>query len=338
MGLRQAFFPDGDIAVQEGDTQFGHVFAVHRSRCIRHDMDGLLDPPPAKGVDLCAQIIDGPADHIADGGEIPPHLVSVRGMQMDLEILPVPQDDDAFPNGGQPFGGPFVVTAHMEHRIHTVPRLLLLLKNRRNPEMIPEYLRDGPVTITVSHQRVEKSVQEDEDPQGARIDDAGRLEPGEELRRGEDGLFELPEDPFPPQAIVCRRRFLHRLNQGVEHRKHRSGLGIAHRLPGPVPTLPDRTGKMVDRIGHEEAGEEPGGDVSRISPGRKEKLADDFFPAEGDLAQWRKADDEVPARVAVGDGKNVDVVQKIRPGSDTLDTGDKGPCKKRLHFRTPGPG
>ncbi len=244
MGLRQAFFPDGDIAVKDGYTQIGHVLAVHRSRGIRHDMDGLFDLPPAKGVDLCFQVIDGPADHVADGGEIPPDLVPVRGVQMDLEILPVPKDDDAFPDGGQPFGGLFVVTVHMEHRIHAVPRLLLLLKTRSNPEMIPEDVTDGPAAFTVFHQCIEKSVQEDKDPQGARIDDAGRLELGEKLRRGEDGLFELPEDPFPPQAIVSRRRLLHGLDQGVEYCEHRSGFGIAHRLPGPVPSLPDRTGKI----------------------------------------------------------------------------------------------
>ena len=95
---------------------------------------------------------------------------------------------------------------------------------------------------------------------------------------------------------------------------------------------------MVDRIGHEESGEEPGGDVSRIPPGRKEKLADDFFPAKGDPAQGRQADDEVPARVAVGYGKHVDVIQEIRPGSDPLDAGDKGLLKQRSHFRTPGRG
>ena len=86
------------------------------------------------------------------------------------------------------------------------------------------------------------------------------------------------------------------------------------------------------------SGEEPGGDVSRISPGRKEKLPDDFFPAQGDPAQGRQADDEVPARVAVGNGKDVDVVQKIRPGGDALDAGDQGLCERALHFSTPGPG
>jgi hypothetical protein len=53
-------------------------------------------------------------------------------------------------------------------------------------------------------------------------------------------------------------------------------------------------------------------------------------PARGE------ADDEVPARIPVGHGKDVDVVQKIRPGGDPLDASDQGRCKRRFHIRIPG--
>ena len=147
-----------------------------------------------------------------------------------------------------------------------------------------------------------------------------------------------PDDPVPPGGVVRRRRFFHGLNQGVEDRQHRAGLRVAHRLPGPVPALPDRTGHGFERIGHEEAREEPGGDVARIPPRRKEKLPDGLFPSQGDPAEGGEADDEVPARIAVGHGKDVDLVEEVRPGGDALDAGDQGRCKRRIHVRTPAPG
>ena len=190
----------------------------------------------------------------------------------------------------------------------------------------------------VCRERCEKPVQEDEGAEGPGIDDAGRLEPGEEFRGGADGLFQPPDDPVPPRGIVRRRLFFHGLNQGVEDRQHRAGPRVVDRLPGPVPALPDRIGHVFEGVGHEEAREEPGGDVARVPPRRKEKLPDGLFPSPGDPAEGGEADDEVPARIAVGHGKDVDLVEEVRPGGDALDAGDQGRCKGRIHVSPPGPG
>jgi len=113
----------------------------------------------------------------------------------------------------------------------------------------------------------------------------GRLEPGEKLRSGADGLFQPPDDHLPPRGIIGRRLFLNGRSQCVKHRQHRAGPRVVDRLPGPVPALPDRIRQSFEGIGHQEPREEPGGDVARVPPRRKEELADGLFPSPGDPAE-----------------------------------------------------
>ena len=182
-------------------------------------------------------------------------------------------------------------------------------------------------------------VQEDEDAEGPGIDDAGRLEPGEEFRGGADGLFQPPDDPVPPGGIVRRRLF-------SERPSTRASKTVSI-VPGrgswtacQARSRPCRIASAIvfEGIGHEEAREEPGGDVARVPPRRKEKLPDGLFPSPGDPAEGGETDDEVPARIAVGHGKDVDLVEEVRPGGDALDAGDQGRCEGRIHVSPPAPG
>ena len=81
-----------------------------------------------------------------------------------------------------------------------------------------------------------------------------------------------------------------------------------------------------------------GGPGARVPPGREEQLPDDRFPSHARPAERGEAHHEVPARVAVGHGKDVDLVEEVRPGGDALDAGEQGGCKGRIHVSTPGPG
>ncbi len=105
MGLGKRPLADGDIARKEGDPQFRRQFAAHRARGVRHDVQRLPGRPPAEGVDLGVEVIDGPPENLPQGRKIAPGLFPVRGMEVDLEIPPVPKDDDALPEAGKPLGG-----------------------------------------------------------------------------------------------------------------------------------------------------------------------------------------------------------------------------------------
>jgi hypothetical protein len=238
----------------------------------------------------------------------------------------------AFPDGGKPLEIIPGFAFNLEHHIHAATRFPFLRKGRRDLEIILEDLRDGSESVAVSRKDAEKTVQEDEDAQGAGIDDAGGFKLRQEFRRGEHRPFESLEHPFPPGRIERRRTLLHGLRQRIEDGQHRALFWVVHRLPGPVPPLPDGAGEVSDRIGHEEAGEKPRGDVSGISPGRQEQLPDDPLPPLNRLPQGVEADHEVPSRIAVGHGKDVDLIQEVRPGGDPFEACHQGLRKRRFHL------
>ena len=72
MGLGKRPLPDGDIARKEGDPQLRRLFAVHRARGVRHDVQRLPGGPPAEGVDLGVEVVDGPPDNLPQGRKIAP--------------------------------------------------------------------------------------------------------------------------------------------------------------------------------------------------------------------------------------------------------------------------
>ena len=42
-------------------------------------------------------------------------------MEVDLEIAPVPKDDDALPEAGKPLGGILLIPVDLEHRVDAAP-------------------------------------------------------------------------------------------------------------------------------------------------------------------------------------------------------------------------
>jgi len=62
------------------------------------------------------------------GRKIAPGLLPVPGVEVDLEIPPVPKDDDVLPEAGKPLGGALLIPVDPEHRVDTAPLLDFLLK------------------------------------------------------------------------------------------------------------------------------------------------------------------------------------------------------------------
>jgi hypothetical protein len=81
-----------------------------------------------------------------------------------------------------------------------------------------------------------------------------------------------------------------------------------------------------------EALEKPGRDIAGISPGRKKEIAGQILYIPFGNAEGSKADNKIPACVTVRNGKNVDPIQEIRPGRETLDACDEG-LPEVLHHR-----
>ncbi len=176
-------------------------------------------------------------------------------------------------------------------------------------------------------------------PRAPGIDDAGRLEPGEELRRGEDGLFELPEDPFPPQA--------HRMPPAVPprpppgHRRPSASCRAWGRSP-PARPGPGPAGSAPARLWTASAMRRPEKNRAAMFPEfpRADRRSSRMIfsrprairrRGERLTTRFRPVSPSATGKTLISSRRSAQAVTRSTPAI-------KGLCKRRLHFRTPGPG
>ena len=75
----------------------------------------------------------------------------------------------------------------------------------------------------------------------------------------------------------------------------------------------------------QETGQESGGNVSGIAPGRKQNFPDQGLRIPGGISKNAQGHDQIPSGIAVGNRINVDPVKNIGPGHDPFIT-----CGKSL--------
>jgi hypothetical protein len=171
---------------------------------------------------------------------------------------------------------------------------------------------------------MEESLKIEEKTQGPGIHHSGLCELGLLFRRFPDAglqMLQNPGDPIKTEECIgiakdCR--------EGIEEAQHRPRPRIGQCLPCAIAPQPDFFGQIFPGSSLNETLEKPGGDVSRISPGGKEKVAgkETYFAIL--LAQGCKTDDKVSARVSISNGKDIDAIQEIRPCCKAFYASGKG--------------
>ena len=122
-GFRQRLVPDDDVAVEQRHPQPGGVLAGDGAGRIGDDMDRRLLDGLRPSAGLQRHVLLRPLHDAAEVFELPADVFPVLGVEMDLDPVVLPEDDDAFAVPGQlPQRGIETLT-DLDHRVDAIPFL-----------------------------------------------------------------------------------------------------------------------------------------------------------------------------------------------------------------------